>query len=182
MSYPKLVTISFSLSGEQQAVARLGLAADVIGDLRPVWRETAHPWLLDHMEQQFGSAGRHGGKPWDGYHSEPKYAAYKRAMVGHLDVLRWQKGGPFEWLYPSLTKRLHHSQVFIAKPSSMAFGTAVPHAKRLTKGGIGPFGERYKGRDIMAMSNGQRRNFIRAIQRDIVSRVSRETLRTARVS
>jgi len=176
-----LVKLSFSLDGEKVVHARLGVAAEVIGDMTPTWDNAAGPWLREHMAKQFDSEGAHGGKSWADYSAEPKYAAFKRAIVGHLDLLRWQKGGPFERLYPSLTKRFDPFSIFIARKDELTFGTKVPYAKRLTKGGVGPFGERYKGRAIIAMTNNQRRDFIRTIQRDMVARVSRQTLRAARV-
>lgn len=177
----KLVTISVGVRGEKEVSRQLGLSAEVIGDLRHVFEESALPFMLDHMKKQFATEGAHGGSKWAGYDKEPKYRAYKRASVGHLDILRWDKGGKYERLYPSLTGKGNKFSVRESGRSRFRFGTRVPYATRLTRGGTGPFDEPYPGRRIIRMRNSQKSELVRSIQRGIVSRFGAERLRRARV-
>lgn len=176
----KLLDLRIGVSGEQAVSRKLGLASEVIGDMRDIWDTSVHPFMLAHMRQQFRSDGAHGGKPWADFSNEPKYTAYKIAMVGHLTPLRWQKGGPFERLYPSLVDRTDVDHVWRSKKTSASFGTRVPHAATLNVGGIGPFGEKYKARKIIAMRDEQRKSLISTIQRAIVEQLGADTIRRAR--
>lgn len=177
-----LVDLRIGVSGERAVSRKIGLAAEIIGDLRDVFDEDLHPFMLDHMKSQFASSGRHGGKPWASYDKEPKYTAYKIALVGHLDVLRWQKGGPFERLYPSLVDKTDVDHVWKTSGKSARFGTRVAYAGRLNQGGVGPFGESYPARKMLAMTDQQKKLMITTIQRGIVSRIGANALRRARVT
>jgi hypothetical protein len=176
----KLIEFGISVSGTEVVSRTMGLAIEVLGDLTDVWREVLHPYLLRHMEQQFSTGGRHGGDSWpQGYTNEPKYRAFKLSMVGHLDALRWQKGGPYEKVFPSLTDRFDVNHRFVARPSKATFGTLVPHTRDLAAGGVGPFGETYQPYSIFAFKHSQVQEVVRAIQRDILRRFGADTLRTA---
>lgn len=149
---------------------RLGVLAEAIGDMTPIWRTVVHPWFLEHMKQQFETSGAHGGKPWEGYGAEPKYAAYKQLMVGHLRPLVWEIDG-MERLRPSLVFAEDEDHYAVFTPSRIELGTMVPYAARLVHGGTGPFKEPYPGRAILAMSDAQKKKLITLIQRDIQKRI-----------
>lgn len=176
-----LYNIKIGVRGDAQVSRRLGLAYDVLGDLQPVFDAAMHPFMLTHMKRQFASDGAYGGAPWALYAREPKYTAYKIALVGHLTPLRWQKGGPFERLYPSLVDKSHPEHVWKSDGKGASFGTRVPHAASLNEGGVGPFGERYPARKIIAMRNESRKELISAIQREIVQQFGAGAIRASRV-
>lgn len=175
-----LPSIRIGIKGEDTINRKIGLVAEVIGDLAPTFRSVIGPYMVQHMRSQFSTEGAHGGAPWAGYDKEPKYRAYKRAILGHLSILRWQKGGPYELLYPSLTALGHPANIFRVTPTSAVFGTSVPHAEELNRGGIGPFGEPYPARKIIAMTGQQKNQLFVEIQRDILRRVGPDTIRSAR--
>jgi hypothetical protein len=171
-----VIRLQVGLKGSEALDRRLSLAEDVVQDLRPTFEEIAHPWLLNHMRRQFATDGAHGGSRWADYSREPKYRAYKKSLVGHTDILRWEKGGR-EQLYPSLTKKGDSLHVWRASHKGIRFGTRVDHAERLTQGGTGPFGEPYPGREIFSLTRRQRSDFVREIQRDIIRRFGRDAFR-----
>jgi len=166
--------------GDAKEMSRvIGLLKDVIGSLEHEWRHVVRPYMTRHFEQQFDTAGQHGGAPWEGYGNEPQYAAMKQKIVGHLELLRWEKGKR-ERLYPSVTQPSHPEHVFRADEDSMSMGTLVPYAERLIEGGEGPFGETYPGRNWMRMKRAQKSDLITEIQRSIRRRLSDDALREAR--
>lgn len=175
-----LPSIRIGIQGQDTINRKLGLVEEVIGDLAPTFRSVVGPFMTQHMRAQFSSEGAYGGSPWAGYDAEPKYRAYKRAILGHLSILRWQKGGPYEILYPSLTALGHPANIFRVNPNSVVYGTSVPYAEDLNKGGIGPFGERYPAREIIAMTGQQKTSLFVEIQRDILRRVGPDVIRSAR--
>jgi len=170
-------------TGDAKGMSRvIGLMMEVIGSLEHEWRNVVHPYLLRHWEKQFATEGEHGGRPWEGYGGEPKYADHKMAIVGHHDLLRWDKGGKYERLYPSITEPSHTEHVFRADATSMTAGTAVPYSDRLISGGTGPFGETYPGRDWQRMTTRQKKKLVTLIQRSIRRRLSDDALRNARIT
>lgn len=175
-----LYDLQIGVRGEDVVKRKIGLAFEVLGDLTEVWDDSIHPFMIDHMKSQFKSDGAHGGSPWALYGAEPKYTAYKIALVGHLTPLRWQKGGPFERLFPSLVDRSDRDHVWESSAKGAVFGTSLPYAGDLNAGGIGPFGERYPARKIIAMRQDQKKKMISAIQQAIVQRFGGGAIRAAR--
>ena len=54
------------------------------------WTVTApriHDFLLSRQRIMFATAGASEGAPWAGYGGEPKYRAYKQAVLGDLTIL-----------------------------------------------------------------------------------------------
>lgn len=143
----------------------LGLAADQISRLNPVWDNVVHPWLLEHLKRQFKTEGERGGAPWADYSGEPKYRAYKKSALGNLRILRWMGGS--ERLFPSLTQRNAPWHIWESWSSGFRFGSSLPYAARLEKGGTGPFGEKYPGRIMLRMTRHQKREMTRAITRAV---------------
>jgi hypothetical protein len=126
-----------------------------------------HRYLLAHLRRQFATAGAHGGTPWAGYN--PKYAAYKRAILGHLDLLRWEKGGK-ERLFPALTDPNDPGHVFEVNDRSVKFGAVHPHIVKLFRGGTNQFGEPYPGRNPFAMRAAQKRELAKDVFTDVLRR------------
>lgn len=176
----KLLDITVEATGIKETRAKMGLAVSLLGDLKALWREVFHPWMLRHMEQQFATDGRHGGKPWPGYPSQPRYVAYKLGTVGHLDPLRWDKSGGRERLYPSLTEPRHRYGVRTSRRHKASFGTRLWYGKRLRYGGTNLFDEPHPGYEMFAMRSTQRRDLIRQMQRWVVANIDRDTFRRAR--
>lgn len=169
-------------TGDAKEMSRvIGLMMEVIGSLEHEWRDVVHPYLLRHWKKQFETEGKHGGRPWEGYGGEPKYAAYKMAIVGHHDLLRWEPGVS-ERLYPSITEPTHSEHIFRADATSMTAGTAVPYSDRLISGGTGPFDEPYPGRNWQRMTTMQKKKLVTLIQRSIRRRLSDDALRDARIT
>lgn len=124
-----------------------------------------HPYLLAHMQKQFATGGSHGGQAWAGYN--PKYAAYKRALVGHLELLRWEKGGK-ELLYPALTSPADPGHVFAVDDRHVTFGAVHPHIQKIFRGGTNQFGEVYPGRNPLAMRPRQKRELATIVFKEIL--------------
>lgn len=175
-----LPSLRIGVTGQESIVRRIGLVTDIIGDMTPTWRGVVGPFMYEHMDRQFRTQGAYGGKPWAGYENEPFYRAYKRAVTGHLKVLRW-KPGERERLYPSLTQGLDPDNILEITPTSFRFGTKVPYAADLNRGGVGPFGERYPARKIISFTDAQKNMLFVEIQRDILRRIGAEGIRAARV-
>lgn len=150
----------------------LGVAEDIVGDMRPIWNEVVRPFVFQHMRLQFDTLGEHGGKPWASLDNEPKYKAYKRALLGEdlaNKVLWWDEDGAR--LRPSLVIPGHGEQEYAAERERFFFGTRVDHARSLIEGGTGPFGEPFPGRSIFAISQPDRKRLVTLIQRAIVAQV-----------
>lgn len=175
----ELLSLSIGVRGERAVSRRLGLLSSAIGDMTHVFRKSVHPFMIKHSLKQFETAGAHGGEKWPGYENEPKYRGSKKAMVGHLEVLRWERGN--ERLFPSIVARTHPEHVFRSTAKTATFGTRVPYAKRLNEGGIGPFDEKYPPRKIFAMTRGQKKELITTIQRAILEEVGASGIQSARV-
>lgn len=145
----------------------VGLDADDF-DFERVWRDVVLEWIVDFAKQQFDTDGAHGASgKWKDYSGEPKYAAYKFAIVGHLDLLRWEKGGEYEMLYPSLTdpgSRWNHLRI---DGNVFEFGSLVPHAAELGSATTGPLGEPSPPRKMLAIGSSHRRDLFRDISRNI---------------
>lgn len=137
-------------------------------DTERIFKETVQPWVIDFVERQFRTDGAHGtGGRWADYSGEPKYRSYKMAIVGHLDLLRWEKGGKFEQLYPSLTDTGHPDNISDIQGSRFTFGTSVPHASDVARHTEGPFGEPSPAREPLAIGPDQRTELFTEVSRDI---------------
>lgn len=161
--------ITIGVTGQKAVSQRLQVAADVIGDLTPVWDDVVHPWFLRHMRRQFETSGSHGGDTWAGYEDEPIYRAVKLKLTGYLQLLRWDFEN--ERLYPSLTDPSHPDHVYQRSEQSMSTGTSVEYAPRLIEGGEGPFGETYPGRNMISVTDRQRSDLVRAITRYLAPKI-----------
>jgi len=158
----------------QDSIARLvGVTNDL--DIQKIWpelvNEVIHPWFLEAAAKNLLSQGRLVGENWN-YSGEPKYAAYKMEQVGHNDVLRWEKGGTYERLFPSLTDSTHKYHYFRVTNNSVSIGTSVEYAQRLTTGGEGPFGEPYPGRSLLPSSGSLNKRLMTEIQRFIKNKLA----------
>lgn len=147
---------------------RLKRALNAVQDMEPTFDGVFHPFMLAHMRDQFESGGRAGGSPWAGLEGEPRYAAFKRSIVGNAGVLRWPTLN--EQLYPSLVSR-GSGHIERSSDAAARFGTAVPHAATLDKGGVGPFGERYPARKILALGPNRASQLYALIKQDVEARI-----------
>lgn len=177
MTFP---TITIEVAGAGRLTQSLQASAEALGGFKDIWDEIVHPWFIGHIGARFATEGRYGGNAWAGYSNEPKYALYKKQIAGHFDLLRWEKGGKYERLYPSLTEPNHTFHVYQRDEDSMRVGTSVPYAKDLEKGGVGPFGERYPGRTIISATQRQLLTGRDSLWRRIQRRIG-EKIRDARV-
>lgn len=166
----------------KQVSRMIGLATEVLGDLSDIFDDYVHEWLLEHEEKLFDTEGAHGGSTWGDYANEPHYVAYKLQKVGHLDLLRWEKGGKYERLYPSLTDPTHSQHVWESSRRGFAFGTALSYAGRLARGGTGPFGEPYPGRDPILLTRKQKAHIATLVQRGVRDQFGADALRAGRVA
>lgn len=172
--------ITIEIKGVGRVRQALQASAEALGGFQDIWDEVVHPWFLWHMAARFATEGRYGGDAWAGYSNEPHYALYKKAITGHWDLLRWEKGGKYERLYPSLTDPDHQFHIYQRNQTSMRVGTSVPYAKDLEEGGVGPFGERYPGRTIISVTQRQLMTGRDSLWRRIQRRIG-EKIRDARV-
>lgn len=167
--------LTIEVDGVGRVRQMLQVSAEAVGGFQDIWDDVVHPWFIGHMGARFATEGRYGGNAWEGYSNEPHYALYKLAMVGHFRLLRWQMGGPYERLYPSLTEPNHEDHIYQRNQTSMRVGTSVPYAEDLEDGGIGPFGERYPGRTIISATQAQlttgRNSLWRGIQRRLGEKI-----------
>lgn len=150
--------------------ARLKRAKAVVQDLEPTFEAIYHPFLLMHMRDQFASSGAAGGSRWADLSAEPRYAAYKRSIVGNVPVLRWPTAR--EQLYPSLATR-GPSHIERSSERAARFGTDVPHARTLERGGVGPFGERYPARKILVLGTNRSAELYSLLKQDVMARIER---------
>ena len=169
-----MIQITIGLPDFPEMRRTINIAREFISDLDGIWREVVHPWILEHMGEQFDTAGAHGGERWSVYENEPKYKAHKLAIVGHLRPLVWDWGGEYERLRPSLMEKDHPLQIFETDDWSMRFGTSVEYAESLNAGGTGPFGEPFPGRRIFGMTEGQKKELATVIQRAIMQDIPPE--------
>lgn len=147
---------------------RLSQAERVVSDLSETFEQVFHPFMLRHMKRQFETSGRYGGAAWADYSQEPIYAAAKQRITGHLRILRWKPGQ--EQLAPSLMTQggLHVAR---SEPGHAEFGTRVPHAGQLERGGVGPYGERYPARLILFLPSRDRLELVGLIKADVFARI-----------
>ena len=118
----------------------IGLAISAVDDLSPLFA-AIHPAYLANARRMFSTTGfgRWPGVEADGL----QYQTVKSKILGwwtsSIDVLRWDRFGGMERLYPSMTKASHPQNVAEIEPRRAAFGTSVPYAiNHETGSGVGP--------------------------------------------
>lgn len=141
---------------------------DVSRSLAPV-----HEVMLQYAREQFRTSGRAGGQPWADYSGEPKYKAYKAAIGADPRPLRWRPGS-MERLQPSLTDPRDPAHLWRVAGEAVTFGSSLPYAARIERGGVNQFGERAPPRRILPDSPGLRRAITLAVQRDLSKRITRD--------
>lgn len=141
-------------------------AAEILTDIETYADDVFFPAMRDWVRRVYATQGSAIGEPWADYSDEPRYAAFKAAVLGYDGaddlptdrntsggLMRWgQSGDHEEWLYPSLTDRRDPRQVAIASKSRLQalFGTTVPHAESAAeKTTEGPKGETSPPRPIL---------------------------------
>jgi len=144
----------FIIDGAPRVKAALQGLLDNVQDWRALGPEV-HEFFIAKQIALFASEGRSENAPWPDYSGqEPKYAAYKRGIVGDAyakRLLRWTPGR--EILYPSLTESRHAQHVWSVQEQRFTFGTRVPYAMNHHKGvGTGPTGERIAQRKSAVLS------------------------------
>lgn len=147
---------------------RLSLAERVVSDMSETFERVFHPYLLRHMKRQFETSGRYAGAAWADYGQEPIYAAAKQRITGHLRILRWKPGQ--ERLAPSLMTQggLHIAR---SDATTAQFGTRLPHAEQIERGGVGPYGERYPARLILFLPTRDRLELVGLLKADVLARI-----------
>lgn len=123
-----------------------------------------HDYFLEHVRKNFATQGAYGGPRWAGYN--PIYRRYKKGATGHLELLRWEKGGR-ERLYPALTSATDRDHVMDVSRKKMVFGARHPHARRILRGGTNQFNERFEGRNPLQMRAIQKGEAARLVFRDM---------------
>lgn len=113
-------------------------------------REDLRAFFMAQYRWNFATQGRAQGHRWKDYSQEPKYRAFKRAITGDLMLLRW-KGS--DRLMRALTTRSSSDQVFSTGRGGIVFGTSLPYADDLLRGGVNPFGERFPSRNYIALGS-----------------------------
>jgi len=145
-----------------------------LAEVQEVWPEVVaeiiHPWFLEKAAENIDRQGQLVGEHWS-YAGEPEYMAYKLEKVGHTQVMRWDRGGEYERLYPGLTDPMSPWHLFVQRANSVRIGTWVPYAKRLTRGGTGPFGEDYPGRSLLPSTGSLNKKLTTRIQRAIKDKI-----------
>lgn len=129
-----------------------------------IGRENVRVFLLAQYKRSFLTRGATQGPRWAGYEGEPKYASLKRAVGGGTSILRWDGS---DRLFKALTKRGDSHQVWRASRSKAEFGARLPYADRLTRGGRGPFGERFPGRQYLTLGPRTRQRLAELLRKDV---------------
>lgn len=149
-----------------QALSRINAIAKRAVSLPSDIDNDVQLFFLTRAREMYRTQGRSGDSPWQDYSGEPKYRAYKQAITGDARLLRWSPGR--ERLYPSLVANRHPDRVFERRGNKYTFGTRVPWADDIERGGRGPFGEPYPRRKVIAMSRGDEDLYARIIKRVIL--------------
>jgi phage gpG-like protein len=144
----------FVIQGGERVERALQGLLDNVEDWRALGPEV-HEFFIAKQIKLFATEGTSEGIKWPDYSGqEPKYAVYKREMVGEAyadRLLRWMPGR--EILYPSLVSSRHAQHVWDVQQQRFTFGTRVPYAMNHQKGvGTGPTGERIAQRKIAVLS------------------------------
>jgi len=122
------------------------------GDITPI-TPVIHRLLIERIKAAFRTQGVSQGRKWPGYQNEPRYRGYKRKRASALTVLRWIGGDYPERLYPSMTQATHPEHVWRQVGNRISFGTRVPYARRLERGGKNFFGESAPPREFARLGD-----------------------------
>ena len=159
--------------GLQGALQELKILQEIVADVRPTLNAVVYPYMRMHVEENFRTLGRHGGGGgWD-FSGEPKYQAYKRAILDEpwASMPLWWSPGRAQ-LIPSLTDPGHKDGFFRLTRNSIIFGTLHPNGEALLgTGGIGPFGERFPARDPFQMTPWQEAELKDLVEHDLGRRL-----------
>lgn len=169
---PGLLKVTATPRGAVQRYQRtLAGARNALGDLGPSFDQIYHPFLLAHMRDVFRSGGAAAGASWRGYDGEPRYGAFKAAVLGQArpQPLRW-KPGERERLFPSLTEE-GGAHVHVTGKSAARFGTEVPYAARLERGGTNQFGEPSPPRVFLRLDATRTAQLAELLKADIIARI-----------
>jgi len=173
---PGLIKITAKPRGALKRYQRtLSRAEHVVQDMAPSFDQVFHPYMLAHMQDVFRSGGAAAGRVWRGYEGEPRYGAFKAAVLAQArpQPLRW-KPGEKERLFPSLVYE-GGEHVHTTSRSAARFGTAVPYAARLEEGGIGPFGEPSPPRPMLRLDAVGSARLAEVLKTDIFARIGGTT-------
>lgn len=142
-------------------------AREVLLDTEALYNDRVHPWMLGFVEKVYDTQGAPTGTKWDDYSDEPKYEAYKSALLGEeqgdLPVGSNKPGGLMRWsdradygserLYPSLTEPSDQDHFWNVSGTEADFGTSVGHAHSAAEEQTeGPRGEPSPPRPILRMT------------------------------
>lgn len=147
--------ISFSIFGEQLLDRTLARFEGAPEDMRPVWDELQKSFEKNERKL-FATEGASGGAAWAPL--SPKYAAWKMQHYPGKPIL--EREGD---LKESLTNLNSSGSILVKEMNYAIFGTAVDYA-RFHAQGVG-----VPQRPPVQMTEAQRRNWLKIIQRHIVS-------------
>jgi hypothetical protein len=144
----------FVISGSTRVRGVLQGLMDNAEDWRALGPEV-HDFLIRKELELFATEGGSEDAKWPDYSGqEPKYAVYKKELIGETygkRLLRWTPG--HEILFPSLVSSRHPDHVWDVQKASFTFGTRVPYAMNHQKGqGEGPLGEPIAQRKVVVLS------------------------------
>lgn len=156
------MNIRFEVEGEVLLNRSFQRVGDHLDDLRPVWETVQRDfWKIE--ESQFKSQGVKGaGGAWQAL-SRP-YAKQKAQRHGAKTILR-----ATDRLYGSLTSQTGDTLLFKEK-QEFGIGTSVPYAKFHQTGG-----GKLPKRAVIDFSESQKRDLSKAIQRDILTAMKRDS-------
>lgn len=103
--------------------------------------QVIHLALIEAQVERFETGNQSEGTPWEGYQAEPKFAKYKKAVTGHLDIGRWDPQGVYEEVFPSYRDASDRNHIWISGRQRFVFGSRAPNAFSFTQNKTGPFGE-----------------------------------------
>jgi phage gpG-like protein len=142
--------LEFTVFGERQLARALSRFGEGVRDVRPAWEDMANEFIRIEREQFVSSGGRSGGwRPLS-----PAYAASKPAgrpimvLSGDLRRSLTQQGG---------------QNIREIRPEEMRLGTRVPYAIFHQQGT-----RRMPARRVVDLSEDDRRNWVRILQRYFV--------------
>ncbi|NRA56925.1 MAG: hypothetical protein HRU13_02230 [Phycisphaerales bacterium] len=137
----------------EQAQERLKSIWELIDELPKETRHDMRAFFRARAERNFRTEGAFEGKKWAAYEREPRYRAFKIALTGGENLLRWPGS---DRIYKSLTQPSSEN-VFRIHNKKIRFGSRVPWARSIREGGTNPFGERFPGRAITTLGRPGRR-------------------------
>lgn len=130
--------------------------------LRALERDLSR-WMMRRQVERFASADASEDGQWP--QASPDYLRVKAAILsGDVRPLRWG-GRPSERLYPSLTVEGHPEQILrLDADGSLEFGSRVPWADDLARGGVDPFGAPFGAHDLVGLGPRTRARLVRILR------------------